>query len=116
MPEYIPFESYLANHEKEVNDDPDFFENLLTDAKNQFTAGAARIGRLLNTPESVRNAEILSTDTLKQLQKVTIRNSLNVAKLKMMKDKASEMTLVIDYANSMSMCPALDLQMKPAAK
>lgn len=56
--------------------------------------------------------ELLPTALLKQLQRLAIKNSLNIVKLKMQKAKASELILVIDDATSLPMCPSFDLKAK----
>jgi len=67
---------------------------------------------MIATTESSRATRILPTEMLQNLQRLTVRNSLNVVKLKMNKATASEFELTIDFANSMPNCPALDLKQK----
>ena len=111
MPKYVPYAAFKEQTEKE-NATETAFEDLLAEAKTQLTDAAAKLGRLAGTPETARNSEVLPTATLQQLQRLAVRNSLNVAKLRMMKAKVGELSLVIDAANSMPMCPAFELQTK----
>ena len=53
---------------------------------------------------------------LQALQRLSVRNSLNIVKLKMNRAKIDDFVLVIDYENSLPECPALDLRAKPVRK
>ena len=68
---------------------------------------------MLATPDGYLCSGVYEKDQIQVLQRLAVRNSLNVAKLKMMKDKMGDMVLVIDQENSLPMCPAFDIRPKP---
>jgi len=113
IPRYNPYEQFLTTHNHDAERE-NAFESLLTEAKDLMTSAANRLSKMAATSESCRATGTLSTEMLQKLQRLTVRNSLNVVKLKINKDKASEFVLTIDHANSMPNCPALDLKQKVA--
>ena len=112
MPKYVDYDTYRSATDKE-NSEENAFDSLLNEAKHMLTLAAQKFGKLASTREDARCSEVLPSATLQQLQRLAVRNSLNVAKLKMMKGKTGELTLLIDAANSLPMCPALNLASAP---
>lgn len=117
VPQYIPYHSYEKQLKIE-NEAEQSFETLLAEGVASLKAGAARLGKLATTPEDLRSTEIYSTAKLQELQKIAVRNSLNIVKLKMQRQKAEngELMLVVDRENSVPECPVLDLQPKPVRR
>ena len=115
VPKYVSYEVYRETMEKELAEE-NAFENLLDEAKQLMTQGQKRLGMLIALPETARMTELLPTEMLKSLQKLAIKNSLNIVKHKMQKANASDLVLTIDGATSLPMCPSLDLKPKAQPK
>ena len=101
------------NRENEIEN---CFDVLLNEAKALMQSGGQKLGKLAQTQESLRNVEVYPTAKLQALQRLSVRNSLNIVKLKMNQAKVDEFVLVIDRENSLPECPALDLRPKPVRK
>jgi hypothetical protein len=76
--------------------------------------GKATLVNMAETPIELRNGEHYPKEYLEKLQKLIVRNSLNIAKVQMMtmggKPLPEKLRLVVDQANSMTVMPALELK------
>jgi hypothetical protein len=72
------------------------------------------IGKMLALPENMRNTMVYTDEYLSNLQKLTVRNSLNVVKIMMMtaggKTLDPKMRILPDYTNSLQLCLALQIK------
>ena len=70
-----------------------------------MTNAGQKFRRMATLPEGVRNERLMPTALLEKLQRITIKSSLMVAKLKMQKDKADTMRIQINYEDSITELP-----------